>query len=241
MANLCIDIGNTKIKIGWFEGTRLLSGISLLRTEIAQIKAFLTNHTAENLIYSTVAESLPQVVRAAVSADTKILELSSDLKLPVSIRYRTPETLGGDRLAGVIGARALYPDMPCLIIDAGTCITYDFLTSDGIYLGGNISPGWQMRLDAMQHYTARLPRPVSQVPEYWVGDCTAAALQNGAFWGLSLEIQGYIDRWAAQHPVINVLLTGGDADFFVKNLKSEIFVNQNLVLWGLNKTLNYNV
>ncbi|HKK74479.1 MAG TPA: type III pantothenate kinase [Saprospiraceae bacterium] len=241
MANLCIDIGNTRIKMGWFEGTRLLTARSLLRTENEQIHAFLTNHTPENIIYSTVAESLPQVVRKNLPSETKVLELSPELNLPVSLRYKTPETLGRDRLAAVIGAQALYPETNCLVIDAGTCITYDFLLADGLYLGGNISPGWQMRLDAMQHYTVRLPRPASEVPEYWVGDHTQSALQNGAFWGLCLEIQGYIDRWAAQHPAINVLLTGGDADFFAKKLKSKIFVNQNLVLWGLNKTLNYNV
>lgn len=241
MANLCIDIGNTRIKMGWFNGTALLSSASLLRTEITQIKTFLTNHTVENIIYSTVAESLPRVVVDSTPVSARVLELSTDLKLPVILRYQTPETLGLDRLAGVIGAQALYPDTHCLIIDAGTCITYDFLTAEGIHLGGNISPGWQMRLDAMQYYTARLPRPASKVPEYWVGNDTETALQNGAFWGLNLEIQGYIDQWAAEYPAINVLLTGGDADFFAKKLKSEIFVNQNLVLWGLNKTLNYNV
>jgi type III pantothenate kinase len=241
MANLCIDIGNTRIKMGWFRDAHLLSSTSLLRTEITQIKTFLTNHTAENIIYSTVAEALPQVVVDSTPVKTKVLELSTNLKLPVTLRYRTPQTLGLDRLAGVIGAQALHPNTHCLIIDAGTCITYDFLTAEGVYLGGNISPGWQMRLDAMPYYTARLPRAASKVPEYWVGEDTETALQNGAFWGLSLEIQGYIDRWATEYPAINVLLTGGDADFFAKKLKSKIFVNQNLVLWGLNKTLNYNV
>lgn len=240
MANLCIDIGNTKIKMGWFEGMQLLASKRLHRSEIAQINAFLTNHKPENVIYSTVAESLPKEVEALLPARATVMELSPNLKLPLRIKYRTPETLGQDRLAAVLGAQSLFPESNCLVIDLGTCVTYDFLTAKGDYLGGNISPGWQMRLDAMAHYTARLPRPVSTLPQNWVGDTTETALQNGAFWGLSLEIQAYIERWAAEHPAINVLLTGGDADFFAKKLKSKIFVNQNLVLWGLNKTLNYN-
>jgi type III pantothenate kinase len=241
MANLCVDIGNTKIKFGWFTRDQLLESKSIRRSEIAQIEAFLTNHTAENVIFSTVAESLPKEVKQFLPPGTPVLELSPDLQLPISLAYRTPQTLGRDRLAAVLGAYALFPGTYSLIIDSGTCITYDFLTEKGAYLGGNISPGWQMRLDAMQHFTARLPRPAAEIPENWVGDTTKTALQNGAFWGLCLEIQGYIDQLAANYPAINVLLTGGDADFFAKNLKSKIFVNQNLVLWGLNKTLNYNV
>ncbi len=241
MANLCIDIGNTKIKMGWFRDRQLLASISLLREENAKIRAFLTNHAAKNIIYSTVAGALPNEVRDILPANCRVLELSAQLSLPVHLRYRSPETLGADRLAAVIGAQALYPNTHCLVIDAGTCITYDFLQADSIYLGGNISPGWQMRLDAMHDYTARLPRAAAQIPAALIGDSTTTALQNGAFVGMQLEIQGYIDYWAAQHPAINVLLTGGDADFFAKKLKSKIFVNQNLVLWGLNKTLNYNV
>lgn len=241
MANLCVDIGNTRIKMGWFTKEQMLGSKSILRSEIAQIDAFLTNHTAENVIFSTVAETLPKEVKDFLPADIPILELSPDLPLPIEIAYRTPQTLGRDRLAAVLGAHALFPGLYNLVIDAGTCITYDFLTEKGVYLGGNISPGWQMRLDAMQHFTARLPRPSAEIPENWVGNSTVTALQNGAFTGLTLEIQGYIDRLAALHPAINVLLTGGDADFFAKKLKSKIFVNQNLVLWGLNKTLNYNV
>lgn len=226
--------------MGYFAGPQLEDTLVLPIQKIEQAKSFLTNQSAEKIIFSTVSGPLPEIIREWQASETKVLELNSTTKLPFQVAYQTPETLGRDRLAAVAGAYALFPKAHCLVIDAGTCITYDLLNAQGIYLGGNISPGWQMRLDAMHHFTAKLPRPAASAPAKWIGDSTESALLNGALQGLLWEIEGYIRQSTADFASINVILTGGDADFFAKKLKSKIFVNQNLVLWGLNKILNYN-
>lgn len=241
MLNLCIDIGNSRIKMAYFADQQLIQTLVLVSEDYLEVKKFLTNQKVENIIFSTVSGPLPDSIKDWLSPKTKVIELNASTKLPIKVAYKTPNTLGKDRLAAIMGAYALFPQTNCLVIDAGTCITYDILTEQGHYLGGNISPGWQMRLDAMQHFTAKLPRPKALLPTNWIGDSTESALQNGALHGLLWEIEGYIQQSNADFTSINVLLTGGDADFFAKNLKSKIFVNQNLVLWGLNKILNYNV
>ena len=170
------------------------------------------------------------------------LELGPATPLPIDNRYRSPETLGKDRLAAVVGAYQLFPGASCLIVDAGSCITFDLLEGGGIYRGGNIAPGIAMRLRAMHAFTARLPAvPVDAGDTGWLGDTTESAMRRGAQLGAALEIEGYIALCSAQIGRINVILTGGDADFLAKKLKSKIFVNHHLVLRGLNKILNYNV
>lgn len=240
MLNLCIDIGNTRIKMGYFAGEQLVDTLTLATQEIDQAKSFLTNQKVKKVIFSTVSGPLPELIEKWLPSKTKVLELNTETDLPFQVAYQTPQTLGRDRLAAVAGAYALFQETTCLVIDAGTCVTYDVLTAPGVYLGGNISPGWQMRLDAMHHFTAKLPRPDALAPQKWIGDTTESALQNGALHGLLWEIEGYIQQIQADFTSINVILTGGDADFFAKKLKSKIFVNQNLVLWGLNKIINYN-
>ncbi|GAB5552396.1 MAG: type III pantothenate kinase [Saprospiraceae bacterium] len=240
MLNLCIDIGNTRIKMGYFAGQQLVDTLTLTIQEIDHAAAFLTNQTVEKVIFSTVSGPLPEGITKWLPSKTKVLELNTKLDLPFEVAYQTPQTLGLDRVAAVAGAYALFAETACLVIDAGTCVTYDVLTAEGIYLGGNISPGWQMRLDAMHHFTAKLPRPDALAPQKWIGNSTESALQNGAFKGLLWEMEGCIQQLQSDFTSINVILTGGDADFFAKKLKSKIFVNQNLVLWGLNKILNYN-
>ncbi|MEO0341013.1 MAG: type III pantothenate kinase, partial [Bacteroidota bacterium] len=209
--------------------------------EIDDIKKWITNQSFKKAIYCTVGAALPEAVQAIIEEKGPLLELDHRTPLPIINQYETPETLGKDRLAAVLGAFALFPDKVALVIDAGTCVTYDLLNDHRQYKGGNISPGWQMRLDAMHHFTAKLPKPEGKILDDWLGRDTNSALQNGAYYGLLAELQAYIDKIKKKYPFVNVILTGGDADFFAKNLKSKIFVNQNLVLIGLNKTLHYNV
>ena len=240
MANLCIDIGNTRIKMGYFVAQQLVDTLVVHKKKIELAENFLTNQKIENVIFSSVSGPLPELIRKWLPSGTKVLELDHKINWPFQVAYLSPETLGKDRLAAVAGADALFPRSNCLVIDAGTCVTYDLLTDQRVYLGGNISPGWQMRLDAMHHFTAKLPRPTALAPSEWIGKSTESALQNGALQGLLWEIEGYIRQTTVDFTSINVILTGGDADFFAKKLKRKIFVNQNLVLWGLNKILNYN-
>ncbi len=240
--NLAIDIGNTRIKTGRFDGDRLLAQQTWDNWTPAQLCDWVTNQSAQNVILSTVAGPTDPAVLKCLQAFDRFLELGPVTPLPIVNRYRTPETLGKDRLAAVVGAFQQFPNTHCLVIDAGTCITYDLLTDAGIYLGGNIAPGTAMRLRAMHAFTARLPAvPVAGDDEGWLGDTTETAMRRGAQMGAAMEIEGYIALCQSRIGRINVILTGGDADFLAKKLKSKIFVNHHLVLMGLNKILNYNV
>jgi len=238
--NLAIDIGNTRTKLGVFDKQQLVAVAIWETWTIAELNVFLTNHSVENVIYSTVGQ-LSAATEDSLKHQFASIELTATTPLPFVNTYHTPETLGKDRLAAVAGALELHKGETCLVIDTGTCITYDILTADQQYLGGNISPGLSMRLRAMHHFTARLPSVQRAPLDSDIGKSTVSAMQIGGGWGAVLEMQGVIDHFKEKFGKIKVLLTGGDADFFVNNLKSEIFVHQNLVLIGLNKILNYNV
>ena len=168
--------------------------------------------------------------------------MSHTTALPFTLEYQSPDTLGKDRIAAVAGAQAQFPNQNTLVIDAGTCVTYDFLTAEGVYLGGAISPGVQLRLRAMNHYTNKLPllnwdgikRPQS------VGNTTINSMLSGAVNGLVLEMRGFVERYEKQYKALKIVITGGDSNFFVKELKNGIFADPNLVLKGLNEILIYN-
>jgi type III pantothenate kinase len=161
--------------------------------------------------------------------------------LPIQVAYQTPQTLGKDRIAAVVGALALFPAENCLVIDAGSCITYEFLQATGVYLGGNIAPGVNMRLRAMHEFTARLPQVDLQAVEQWIGSSTAKAMNNGALLGVVLEIVGYAQKWAAERGNIRSILTGGDAPRLLEALPIKVEHEPDLVLIGLNKILKHNV
>ncbi|MDX1940395.1 MAG: type III pantothenate kinase [Saprospiraceae bacterium] len=239
--NLTIDIGNTRIKLGLFEKERLLEKWIWEKWSLEELILLTTNQKVKNVILCNVGKTVPEEITNFLSSHFFYIELNAHTPLPIQNAYKTPETLGKDRLAAVVGAYSMFPDQNCLIVDAGTCITYEFLSADGVYLGGNIAPGLEMRLKAMHYFTAKLPLVEIGETQNTIGYSTESAMRNGAQLGTMLEIQGFIDWCGSEWGSINVILTGGDADFLVKNLKSQIFVNLNLVLQGLNKILNYNV
>ncbi len=239
--NLVIDIGNTRMKAGVFRNGELVYREAREKWETGDFLALATNHNARNVILSTVAGVVEAPLREALEGRFFFLELNAATPLPIKNLYRTPETLGKDRLAAVVGAFALFPGQACLAVDAGTCITYDLLSADGAYLGGNISPGIKMRLKAMHVFTARLPLAEPGPMEDWAGRSTEEALRNGGQLGALLEAEGYLRYCRSRFGSVRGIFTGGDADFFAKNLKSKIFVNHNLVLIGLDQILNYNV
>lgn len=241
MRNLVIDIGNTRVKYGVFlagelllESTHeLLSGNDIFR--------LATNHRIENIIYSSVAKELSGELLEKLEAHFRVFQLTQQLPLPFTNAYETPHTLGKDRLAAAAGALHWYSDNTCLIVDAGTCITLDVLSAEGTYLGGNISPGIRMRLRAMHEQTARLPLVEPEHPPQVWGTSTETALQNGAVLGAALEIEALGRRLKERWEDLKVVVTGGDAPFLANSLECKIFVHSNLVLWGLNKILTYNV
>ena len=169
-----------------------------------------------------------------------LLRLGADTPLPVENLYETPRTLGYDRMAAVVGAAERFPGRDILVIDAGTCITYEFVDAAGRYHGGNISPGLQMRFRALNHYTGRLPLVEAEGRLLPMGKDTETAIRAGVLKGIEYEMAGYIRAMKDKYPELLVFLTGGDEFSFDTNLKSIIFADRFLVLKGLNRILIYN-
>jgi type III pantothenate kinase len=238
--NLAIDIGNTRTKIAVFQGGELVRKEVWEALELAALKSLAYNQNVEKIILSSVSQMSGEA-EGFLKKNFFYLELTTQTPLPIAIRYQTTHTLGKDRIAAAVGAFHLFPGENCLVIDAGTCITMDVLNAAGEFLGGNISPGVEMRLKAMHHFTARLPL-VSQGDELAprLGDSTENAIRNGGELGALLEVEGFIGWCRKEFRPLRVILTGGDADFFAKNTKTKIFAHQNLVLLGLNKILQHN-
>jgi type III pantothenate kinase len=167
--------------------------------------------------------------------------LNSSTKLPISINYTTPNTLGNDRIANAVALSVLYPKQNSLSIDIGTCIKYDMLSENNAYLGGGISPGFGMRLKAMHGFTDKLPLVEKSIPVNLIGDSTESSLLSGAYFGALAEMKEIINSYKLRFPNLNVVATGGDLYYFEKELKNSIFANAFLTLVGLNEILNYNV
>jgi type III pantothenate kinase len=171
----------------------------------------------------------------------RFVMLSDKTPVPLEIAYKTPETLGLDRVAAAVGAWTLQPGKPLLIIDMGTAITVDFVRADGVYLGGNISPGLQLRFKIVHQSTHRLPLVEADYPYELFGNDTVSAIRAGVMLGIQYEIEGYLRTYKKQYPELFAFLTGGDLKYFAEPLKSGIFVSKNLVLFGLNRILNNHV
>lgn len=238
--NLIIDIGNTRSKLGLFRANQLEQKEVRDKLTVTWLKVFCQKNKVQNVVLAATGV-VPRAVEKYLKQHFNYLRLSHRTPLPVTNLYQTPKTLGRDRIAGAVGALDQFPGKNCLIIDAGTCITYDFLDADANYHGGGISPGMRMRLKAMNAFTAKLPLVKAEEHPQLIGDTTETSLQSGGQLGAVMEVEGFIRRYKNDFGKINVILTGGDADFFANNLKSKIFVNSNLVLFGLNKILTYNV
>jgi len=241
LKNLVIDQGNTKVKFSIFIDDEMQQMVSKDSLSCDDILELITNQAVQNIIYSSVAGYLTHSDKDRLSQKARFVEMSHQLLMPIENAYATPETLGLDRLAAVVGAHTLYPQNACLVVDAGTCMTLEVLNAEGVYVGGNISPGVNMRLKAMHEFTARLPlEEVGDWNKNW-GISTQTALQNGGLLGACLEIEGLEQRLRQQWPNLKCLLTGGDAEQLANRLNNKFFVHTNLVLVGLNKILNYNV
>jgi type III pantothenate kinase len=237
--NLCLDIGNTSSKIAIFEGNEMVFFERVKRIFVKKIKEIHTKYRFRKVIYSATGRIPPTVLRH-LEENYHLIELNHNTSIPIDNQYKTPETLGRDRIAGIVGAFSLYPNQNNLVIDIGTCITYDFINSDNIYLGGNIAPGVDIKLKAMNRYTKKLPLVEKEKNDHILGISTKTALQNGSVWGTYCEIESFIRLLQDTYKEINVILTGGDASFFAEMIKTKIFVHPNLVLCGLNKILAFN-
>jgi|TARA_B110000503_G_scaffold143711_1_gene247398 type III pantothenate kinase len=234
-SNFVIDIGNSRIK-----------SATILRDTVSDIKYWdkaeeLQKHRAKNqpTIISSVKHDRSQLT--AIFGN-EVFILGPETMLPIGINYDTPQTLGKDRIASAVAANYLFPMENLLIIDAGTCITYDLVIA-GLFEGGLISPGYLMRLRAMHMMTAGLPDLSTLWTEHdsnLVGKSTGQCMVSGAKNGMLDEINGMISRFKEKYVDLKVIVTGGDTSLFESSLKEHIFVRSNLVLLGLNQILLYN-
>ncbi len=239
--NLCIDRGNTRTKTGLFQNDVLISTNVFDQFGLKEIANIFSEFPVQNVILSGVVET-EIVLKNYLSAHSNFFtELTHKTKLPFDNRYHTPQTLGKDRLAAIAGALWLKPSTDLLVIDAGTAITFDFVDAEGIYLGGNIAPGIEMRARALHEFTAKLPliKPSSEFD--LLGNDTNSAINAGIIQGVIFEIDGYIQTLKIKYPELSTFLTGGSIFYFDKKLKNSIFAEKFLVLFGLNRILQYNV
>lgn len=236
---LTLDIGNTYSKYGFFTGNNL-SEQGLVHG-LDELGAFLKSRSEdfERAIVCSVRYKYEQL--SHLFPDSKeVLYLDHQTRIPVSMSYTTPETLGMDRLAAVIGASELFPDKPVMVIDIGTCITYDYMNQSGVFEGGIISPGVELRYKAMHEYTQRLPLLDDREAETLIGDSTANAMRSGVINGITGEIEYMISQFLLKTPDLKVIITGGGAKIFESRIKADIFVALEIVLVGLNRVLDCN-
>ncbi len=236
---LVIDQGNTLTKVALFENEELI-----FIKHLSSISSNVINNLEIN------GDAIPIGIISSVASDPssitnyfksiRWLILDHNTRLPIINKYSTPETLGKDRLAAVVGASALLPDKNILVIDIGTAITYDFITKNKEYIGGSISPGLTIRFKALHTFTGRLPLVESEVFNELTGNNTNKSILSGIMNGVLFELNGFINEYEQLYPGLEIILTGGDAFYFDKKLKSHIFASPNLVLNGLKLILQHN-
>ncbi len=239
--NLTIDIGNSYTKIGAFKENVLV-----------EVKAF-NNGAYDQLIeeINGYKESLGRIIVCIVTEQNNmfyeylnskynVINLSKSTPIPIKNLYHSIETLGMDRLAAIVGSRHFFESGDVLVIDAGTCITYDFINKNDEYIGGSISPGLSMRYKALNNYTGKLPLVHSIDSTNLIGRSTLEAIKSGVINGTKSEIDSIIQKYKWSFPDLKAIITGGDGIFIQNQIKNSIFAAPNLVLYGLNEILKFN-
>lgn len=239
--NLCIDQGNSSTKVGLFEQNNLLESFYYQGFGTAEISDLFDKFPIAACIISSVLTKNDAILDNLRKRNVHLIELSHNTTIPIDNRYSTPETLGKDRLAAVIGAAFLKPETDILVIDAGTAITYDFIDANQVYWGGNISAGFDLRLRSLHEFTQKLPLVEAKTESPLLGNDTNSAIISGALHGIAFEMDGYINILKIKYPQLSTFLTGGSTFYFDTKLKNAIFVETNLVLIGLNRIIQYNV
>ncbi|AND64338.1 type III pantothenate kinase [Flavobacterium covae] len=239
---LTVDVGNTRVKIAVFEKDMFLESESfLLENFLCEMEKKNKKYPlCQNLILSSVGKLKKEQIEW-LQKRWKVIQISRESKFPFINQYATPSTLGIDRMVLAAGAVLQFPSKNRLIIDVGTCVTYDFVDKENKYHGGAISPGLKLRYTSMYDYTAKLPLLDLEEPERLIGNSTAQSMHSGVVNGLCFEIDGYIDEMIRDKEKIIIILTGGDANFLAKRLKNTIFANPNFLLESLNRIYQYQI
>lgn len=240
MNYLTLDIGNSKTKLAVFNKEQLIYKKTFASNHPSGIEDIILKFKIKHSIISAV-KAIPTSIIDMLNKHTKPVVLHGLLDLPVAIKYMDKKKLGSDRIAGIVAAKSRFPEYPVLVIDTGSCITYDIADAGSNFLGGQITPGLRMRLKAMHHFTDALPAVAVPEEVPMLGRSTAEAMQSGAFLGIVHEMNGFIRQYKDEFEDLKVLLTGGNSHLFVPSLKYEIFADPNLIMSGLNLILQYHV
>lgn len=235
---LIIDIGNTTVKIALFKGKQLQNIAIFDECTLQNILGFVNNKEISGTIISSVKDINTDIKKLIHHFDALFFDFNT--LLPISIDYKTPKTLGKDRIAAVVGALVLFPRQDVLVIDAGTCLTVDFITKEKVYKGGRISPGIVMRYKALHQFTEQLPLCSFSPESVLIGYDTESSIISGVQQGILAEVREIINVYKKANKETIIAVTGGDCFFFEKELKNSIFANPFLVMEGLNEILDYN-
>ena len=247
--NLCIDQGNSRTKVALMTDDGKISSHFIYKSfSSADVERLFDLYPIDDSIISSVINIEPAIVNTLARRSKKFVLFDHNTPVPIRNGYNTPETLGQDRLAAAVGAMTLCPNENLLIIDAGSAITYDFVSAEGEYIGGNIAPGLKMRFIMLQRMTKKLP--LVEVDENELiplfGKNTRDAIAAGVVRGVAYEVKGYMRTLREKMPHFETYLTGGNAPFILNNVRSsqtekrELHFEKHLVLIGLNRILVFN-
>jgi type III pantothenate kinase len=237
---LILDLGNTNQKIALFDAGNLVWVRTNKRISLSLVRNIVkSNPGIDSCILSSVIK-VPAPLQSYLEKQFRFLLLDENTPLPILNHYRTPETLGKDRLAAAVAGFNQFPGHPVLIINAGTAVTYDVVTKKGEYRGGSISPGMNMRFRALHTFTKQLPLLTYTAIDFLAGNDTDKSVLSGVINGMAAEMEGMIACYQKEHPGISVILSGGDLNYFVNRLKISIFAVPNIVIYGLQQILAFN-
>lgn len=234
---LVLDIGNTRVKASLFDNDIIVDYYHG-SIDIASLEEFIKDRNVSGGMWSSVKPLSLSFESWLISKG--LMQLTWQTPIPLRNLYSTPKTLGMDRIAAAVGAWSLKPGNDILIVDAGTAITYDFVSSKGEYFGGNISPGKDLRFKSLHEHTGALPLVSMNGEIPLIGNSTDTAIRSGVINGIKNEVSGFVASMREIYPLLLVFLTGGDVELLVKTEKIGTFVSENLVIQGLNSIINYN-
>ena len=237
--NLVLDVGNSLLKIALFEKSELIQKFKFSENYKRNIEDLISNYKVTHSIISNVGRIDDSIINI-LKESTNLLLVSNQLKIPFKNLYKSKNTLGQDRLALVSAAAFNFPNENVLIVDVGSCITYDFKNNNNEYLGGGISPGISMRFKSLNTFTSNLPLIDFDSIYQLIGNNTKNSITSGVVNGTISEINGIIQQYREEFKNIRIILTGGDSNFLLKRIKNTIFADQNFLLIGLNKLLEDN-
>lgn len=238
---LVLDQGNSRMKITIFDACKKLVFTEAHTGNLIEI---LTNIVGKYqpvaTIFSASGKVTPKLL-AFLKTLPHFVFLTAETTLPISIDYKTPETLGVDRIANVCAASCVFPNKPTLVVDFGTCITYNFIDAKNQFLGGAIAPGVAMRAKAMNTFTENLPLVAFHTIHSFIGNDTESCLNVGVMEGVRHELEGFINQYKTNYPNLTIIFTGGDHSYFVNTIECAIFADLNLTAIGLNEILQHNI